>query len=130
MKPAVDMLRKRDGIWAQHGLLTPLAPLPEVSRTQNGKLFDLGGGQLHLSTSIGPAHYYDEDWLEIDTTLRPVAGETYLRTEATPYICEVETDRVAWRYQSREGGTVEVELVEVDGDTTTHRFKLFLEPGL
>lgn len=122
MKPANDLIRKRDNVWAKRGEAPLFAqPLPEVmeKRTETSKTWDLGGSKYHLSTSIGPVHYKDEneEWQEIDLSLRAVEtkGGLIYRMDKAAYMVEVMPDRVAWRYSSRAGGYCDVELLEVDG---------------
>lgn len=118
MRPALDLLRKRDNVFEKRGLVA--APVEVVEkRTERGKTFDLGGGYFHLSQSIGPVHYKDEngDWQEIDLSFRFVeaAEGAVWRMDKAAYICDVFTDRVGWRHTSREGWWRQCELVSVDG---------------
>lgn len=121
-RPAEDLIRKRDNVWAKRGMAPQFAPPPEVveKRTEFGKTWDLGGGTYHMSTSIGPVHYKDEQgrWQEIDLTLKAVETEGGLiyRMDKAAYTVEIMPDRVAWRYMSRAGGFLDMELLTVNGE--------------
>lgn len=118
MKPALDLLRKRDNVFEKRGLVA--APVEVVEkRTERSKTFSLGPNTFHLSQSIGPVHYKDEngDWQEIDLSFRAAETEAGLvyRMDKAAYIAEVFTDRVGWRHTSREGWWRQVELLAIDG---------------
>lgn len=118
MKPALDLLRKRDNVFEKRGLVC--APVEVVEkRTERSKTFSIGPNTFHLSQSIGPVHYKDEngDWQEIDLTFRAAETEGGLvyRMDKAAYIAEVFTDRVGWRHTSREGWWRQVELLAIDG---------------
>jgi len=118
VKPALDLIRKRDNVFAKRGLVC--APVEVVEkRTERGKTFDLGNGQFHLSTSVAPVHYRDAsgDWQEIDLGFRFVETPhgTMFRMDKAAYICDVFTDRVGWRHTSREGWWRQCVLTHVDG---------------
>ena len=118
MKPALDLIRKRDNVFEKRGLVC--APVEVVEkRTERGKLFNIGPNTFHLSTSIAPIHYKDEDgkWQEIDLSFRFVEtpeGAVY-RMDKAAYQCDVFVDRVGWRHTSREGWWRQCELTHVDG---------------
>jgi hypothetical protein len=84
-------------------------------RRGSSKTFDLGNGEKRVSTLLGAVHYKDnyqdnaEDWKEIDLTI-----DEDNRVTSAPYNVEIFSDRVGYRYLSKMGGTVEVELVEID----------------
>lgn len=118
MKPALDLIRKRDNVFEKRGLVA--APVEVVEkRTERSKTFSIGPNTFHLSQSIGPVHYKDEngDWQEIDLSFRAAETEAGLvyRMDKAAYIAEVFTDRVGWRHTSREGWWRQVELVAIDG---------------
>lgn len=118
MKPALDLIRKRDAVFEKRGLVA--APVEVVEkRTERSKTFSLGPNTFHLSQSIGPVHYKDEngDWQEIDLSFRAAETEAGLvyRMDKAAYIAEVFTDRVGWRHTSREGWWRQVELLAIDG---------------
>lgn len=118
MKPALDLLRKRDNVFEKRDLIA--APVEVVEkRTERSKTFSIGPNTFHLSQSIGPVHYKDEngDWQEIDLSFRAAETEAGLvyRMDKAAYIAEVFTDRVGWRHTSREGWWRQVELLAIDG---------------
>lgn len=118
MRPALDLIRKRDAVFEKRGLVA--APVEVVEkRTERSKTFSIGPNTFHLSQGIGPVHYKDEngDWQEIDLSFRAAETEAGLvyRMDKAAYIAEVFTDRVGWRHTSREGWWRQVELVAIDG---------------
>ena len=115
-KPATDLLRKTTGVFAKRGEEFEPIELWD-KRNEYGKTFYLGNNRYHRAQSIGPVHYWDNGWWDIDLTLHPVETEGGLvyRMDKAAYTVEVMPDRVAWRYYSRAGGYCDVELLEVDG---------------
>ncbi len=87
-----------------------------TERRRNAKMSynaDRSKGRIEIST--GSFHYLDDggDYQEIDPTPRSQGNEFII--DKVPYRCQVAKNNVSHRYQSRNQGRVEVDLIAING---------------
>lgn len=114
VKPALGMIPA--GLTTQDEIIDKRRP--------NGKTFGLGKDRFRITTSLGLVHYKDdyakkdEGWKEIDLSLSAVENNVI----AAPYNISVFSDKVGYTYVSKQGGQIDVELVEIGGQPVSNQF--------
>jgi len=87
------------------------------SRRPNGKTFDLGGGRFRTRTALGAIHYkadpssITEQWKPIDLAIDALG-----QVSAAPYTISISQTGIGYRYTSRRGGRIDVDLLQIDGE--------------
>ncbi len=77
--------------------------LPEVGRTMRSKTFAVAPGKRKLVQTIGPLHWWDGDWQDID--LEPVRQPDGMwRVDQAAYKLIVDPTTATLRHESRETG--------------------------
>lgn len=129
MRPADVMRARRDEVLQRRrqarGSAVAVEPVEVVARRgQCSKVYRVGS-RLHLCQSLAPVHYRDSAgrWQEIDTGFRRSAGQSgvWAVMDRAGYRVVVPDGMIGWRHESADGGWMQMQLVEVDGQPVVGR---------
>lgn len=100
-----------------------------TKRTAWSRTYPMPDGSHRLLATMAPVHYKDnlsdaaEEWKDIDLTIVDEGGKKAVHK--TFFDLEIYTDRIGYRYASKQGGLIDVELVEIGGQPVNNdRFKV------